>query len=160
VKYVKGTRNVGAKKYWRVVTDASMRAPDQFYRVAEDGVYAAVSGAEGKELLVLPARFESKKEWTGEALPVVEDLVGTVAVEESWKHGTLEFDDCIKVSLTMTIIERSFLGGRNEVRTRLERWFAPGVGMVRELRIVGEEGEASSMRIDSQLTRWTGTEPP
>jgi hypothetical protein len=158
VKYVRESQQIGAKKYTRIATDVkggALRVPDQFYRAAEGGVYAAVQGAEGKELLVLPADPRANGSWSGEALPSIIRFSAEASPGETYQHGALKFGDCHKVCLTMTVAETSFFGGKTETPVRLERWFAPGVGMVRELRIVGEEGKANYVKTDSKLIRFT-----
>lgn len=162
VKYVKDTRQIGAKEYLRMVTEVSggtLPVPDQFYRVEDRNVYAAVQGTEGKELLVLPADPRQQSTWRGEALPSIRRLSGSAALNQRFQHRSLEYD-CVKVSLVMTIVERGFFGGETEVPVRLDRWFAPHVGMVRELRVVGEEGKSNYLTTDSRLTEFTLRENP
>jgi hypothetical protein len=159
VKVIKGDRRIAEKAYVRVtteVTGGSMRIPDQYYRVADDGVYAAVQGTEGQELLVLPAHPENLRSWRGEAEPAIAEIAGEVATDQTFTHGDRQFPGCIKVSLRMIVVERSFFGGQKKVPVRMDRWFAPGVGMVREVRIVGEEGESGYLKTDSRLARWSG----
>jgi hypothetical protein len=161
-KYVKDTRQIGGKEYLRMVTEVTggtLPVPDQFYRVENRSVYAAVQGTEGKELLVLPADPVQMSTWSGEAPPSIRRLSGSAMLHQRFQHGSREYD-CVKVSLTMTIVERGFLRGETEVPVRLDRWFAPGVGMVRELRIVGEEGKANYLKTDSKLTKFTLRENP
>jgi hypothetical protein len=163
VKYLKDSRQIGGKEYLRMVTeivDGTLPVPDQFYRVENRNVYAAVQGTEGKELLVLPANPDEQNTWSGDALPSIRRLSGSATLRQRFQHRSHEFGDCVKVSLTMTIVERSFLGGESEVPVRLDRWFAPGVGMVRELRVVDEEGKSNHMVTDSKLTEFTLRENP
>lgn len=160
VKYVKDTRQIAGKHYVRIVTEVTggtLRVPDQLYRVGTDGVYAAVQGAEGKEFLVLPTDPKTRNSWSGEARPAISRIAGQATTGETFRHGPTAFDNCIKVSLSMTILERSLFGGQAEVPVRLDRWFAPGVGLVRELRIVGTEGERNYLKLDSKLTQFTPT---
>jgi len=154
-RIVRGEKEVDGKRYVKFVTETSgagMRVPDQFYRASEQGIYAAVQGAEGKELLLLPRHPEDGHTWHGEAQPAITKLSGEVALGETFAYEALRFSDCVRVSLSMTIMERSFFGGEKEVPVRFVRWFAPGTGMVRELRIVAEEGDSGYLRMDSKLT--------
>jgi hypothetical protein len=156
VKRVEGDREIAGKRYVKIVTEVTggtLRIPDQYYRVADDGVYAAVQGAEGRELLILPARPDQQRSWQGEAKPAIEDLSGKAATGETFTHGANRFRDCIKVTLSMVVVERTLFGGERRVPVRFDRWFAPGVGMVREVRTVGEEGQTSYFRTDSQLVQ-------
>ena len=156
VKLVKGDRTMAGKPYIRVVTEVtggSMRIPDQYYRIADDGVYAAVQGADGRELLVLPAQPEQRRSWQGEAKPAITELSGEAAADQKLTLAAREYTGCVRVSLTMIVVERSFFGGEKEVPVRLHRWFAPSVGMVREVRTVGEEGGSGYLKTDSRLVR-------
>lgn len=159
VKLVKGDRTIAEKAYVRVVTEVaggSMRIPDQFYRVAGDGVYAAVQGAEGQELLVLPASPQSRRSWRGEAEPAIAELTGETTTGQTLALAGRELSGCVRVSLAMVVVERSFFGGEKKVPVRLDRWFAPGIGMVREVRTVGEDGGSGYLKTDSRLVRWSG----
>ncbi len=156
VKRVEGDREIAGKRYTKIVTDVTggtLRIPDQHYRVAEDGVYAAVQGSEGQELLVLPARPDHKRSWRGEAKPAIINLSGEAVTGETFAHASNQFRDCVKVTLTMFVVERSFFGGEKTVPVQFERWFAPNVGMVREVRTVGQEGQTGYLRTDSRLVR-------
>jgi hypothetical protein len=161
VKFVKGSKDIGGKRYAKIVTEVTggpMRVPDQHYRVADDGVYAAVEGAPGKELLILPFRPEEQESWRGEALPAISSLSGQATAGEQFAEGDNQFSDCIRVSLDMTVVQPGFFGA-TKVPVRFERWFAAGVGLVREVRIVGEEGKPDYLKTDSKLIRWSGSTP-
>ncbi len=154
VKSVKDQRQIGTRQYARIateVTGGSVRMPDQFYRVDENGVEAAVQGAEGKELLLLPKDPRSQKSWSGEAEPAIAGFSGEATVDEMFQHRDHRYDGCVKVSVRMTIVEKSVFG-RRETPVQLQRWYAPGIGMVRELRILGEEGKPNYMKSDCKLT--------
>ena len=117
----------------------------------EDGVKAAVQGAEGKEILLLPSDPRSRKSWNAEAEPAIAGFSGEAAVDEVFQHRDHRYSACVKVSVKMTVVEKSVFG-RRETPVHLQRWFAPGIGMVRELRIVGEEGKSNYMKSDCKLT--------
>ncbi len=156
-KTVRGEKEVGGRRYVRLVTDTTgggMRIPDQLYRVCEQGVCAAVQGAEGKELLVLPANPRHGQSWRGEAEPAIIELSAETTLGETFAYEGSHFPGCVRVSLSMTVVERSFFGGEKKVPVRFIRWFAPGTGMVRELRIAGEEGAPGYLRTDSKLTKY------
>jgi hypothetical protein len=72
-------------------------------------------------------------------------------VNAACKTEAGEFKECIHVSLTMTVIQRSLFGGQTEVPVRIDRWFAPGVGMVKEVREGGVEGKANYLKTVSTL---------
>ena len=61
-------KDAGDRKYQRVVTQlvagANLPVPDQRYRVTNTGVYAAVDGSPGEELLVFPAEPDTNRSWT------------------------------------------------------------------------------------------------
>lgn len=154
VKSVKDQRHIGTHQYTRIVTELSgdsIHVPDQFYRVDDDGVKAAVQGAEGKELLLLPSNPRSKKSWGGEADPAIAGFSGEATVDEVFEHRDRRYNGCVKVSVKMSVVEASVFG-RRETPVHLQRWFAPGIGMVRELRILGEEGKPNYMKSDCKLT--------
>ena len=156
-----GTRNVGERQYQRFVTDVTggaARLPEQSYRIDATGVFAAVDGAPGKEMLILPADPDRTPSWSAEAMPAVALCSGTVMTGETVEYNQRRYEKCVKVVLAMTIIEKSFFGGQSRVPVRMERWFAPRLGMVREVRVVGEEGQAGAMRIESTLTELVGGE--
>ena len=154
VKSVTGQRQIGAHQYDRIVTQVSggsLRVPDQFYRLDDDGVKAAVQGAEGKELLLLPSDPRSLTSWSGEAEPAIAGFSGKAAVDQEFQHRDRRYSGCVTVSVTMTIVEKSVFG-RRETPVQLQRCYAPGIGMVRELRIVGEEGKSNYMKSDCKLS--------
>jgi hypothetical protein len=152
-KSIAGTKTVAGKEYVRFVTESPLRAPDQLYRIDSDGVYAVVQGTEGKEMLVLPARPDIKKQWSGDAVPVIKGLKANAAMGEVCKTDAGEFKDCIHVAMEMTVVART-LFGQSEDPVRFDRWFAPGVGMVKEIREGGVEGKANYLKTISTLTRW------
>lgn len=156
---IAGTREIGAHSYHRFVTDIS-GLPEQAYRLADDGVYVAVQGAPGKEMLILPADPGQTPAWSGEAMPAVAVCSGTALAGQTVQCGEHRYDNCVKVVLTMTILEKSFFGGQSRVPARFERWFAPHIGLVREVRVVGEEGQANYTRIDSALSDFLPDEGP
>jgi hypothetical protein len=154
-KFVKGTKQIGGKQYVKVATDFVREVPDQHYRLDARGVFAAVDGAPGEELLILPAKPESTRNWSGSGKPKITEFSGSATVNETCRCGDQVYQDCIKVSLKMTIIivqEPSLFsrGGEFPVSVRMNRWFAPGLGMVKE------EREDGVVRIVSELT---GTQP-
>jgi len=163
VKYFRDSVEVAGKRYFRLATDVSggaLRVPNQLVRSAEEGVYTAVQGADGKELLVLPADPGTTKSWCGEAPPAITRFVGEATTDQTFEHGSLKFDRCVKVTLNMMVREISLLGRQRTIAVRMERWFAPGVGMVREVRIVGEEGKPEFLRTECRLTRLATGEQP
>jgi len=156
VRSIQDTRAVAGVEYSRIVTEVTggtLRVPEQLYRADAKGVFAAVQGAEGKELLVLPADPATQKAWKGEAKPSINQFSGGATLGETFKHADREYTGCVKVVLTMGIPEKSFFGGATEVPVRMERWFAPGIGLVREVRTVGQEGKANYLKTDSKLAR-------
>ena len=156
VKRVQDQRQIGIHQYIRIVTEITaggLRVPDQFYRVDADGLKAAVQGAEGKELLLLPTDPRSQKSWSGEAEPAIARFSGEAAVDQVFQHRDRQYSGCVTVSIKMTVVEKSVFG-RRETPVQLQRWFAPGIGMVRELKIVGEEGKPNYMKSDCKLVRF------
>ena len=156
VKSVKDSRQIGSHEYVRVATEVSggnIRVPDQFYRVDQDGVRASVQGAVDKELLVLPADPRATRSWSGEAEPAVAGFSGETELDAKFQHRDHEFSGCVKVTVKMKIVEPSVFG-RRETPVQLQRWFAPGIGLVRELRILGEEGKSNYMKSDSKLVTY------
>lgn len=148
-----GKKTIAGKEYVRVVTESTIPVPDQYCREASDGVYAAVQGAQGSELLILPADPARTDRWTGSAPPAVKSLEGRATVRERYRIGDREYTDCIKVSLTMTIVERGLFGSGKDVSVRMDRWFAPGIGMVAEIREVSAPGESNYLKSVSSLIR-------
>jgi hypothetical protein len=150
----KGTKRISGKEYVRVVTTTEPALPrgfpDQFYRLGSKGVYAAVQGASGAELLILPADPAALRSWTGKAPPAITELVGKATVNESYRCEDRLYEGCVKVSLTMKIVERSLFGQRT-VSVGMDRWFARGVGMVAEVREVGEKGKPNYVKTVSTL---------
>ena len=156
VRTIEGTKKIGERQYIRMVTTVTggtFPMPDQLYRVGADGLYAAVEGTDGKELLVLPADPQTRPSWNGDALPPISRLSATAKTGETVEAAAAKFEQCVKVSLSMTLVQRSFFS-QTETPVRMERWYAAGTGLVRELRIVGEEGKDGFMKIDSRLTRF------
>ncbi len=130
------TRN--GKEYFRLTTTTlsgtDTRAPDQHYRLTDEGVVAAVEGVAGKELLVFPANPESERSWSGEALPIIKQVNAAVTLGQHVTCGAEAFEDCVRVDLDL-VMRGGGLFSPRDVPVRIERWFAPGVGMVRERRI-------------------------
>ena len=153
-KQVAGTRSIGGRDYYRITTGVEPEGvlgpapPPQFYRVAKDGVYAAVQGAAGKELLVLPADPKSTRTWKGDALPAIKDLSGVASTGETCELGKQKYSDCVKVSLKMTVLVPRTFRSPLEVPVQIDRWFARGVGLVREVRDDG------TSHVDSKLTAY------
>ena len=137
---VDGRKTIGGKDYFRLTTTTlsgtDTRAPDQHYRVTDDGVVAAVEGVQGKELLVLPNDPGSKRKWSGEAPPIIKRVEAEVTVGEQVACGGSVVKDCVRVDLDF-VMRGAGLFGPSEVPVRIERWFASGIGMVRERRIAG-----------------------
>ncbi len=137
---VDGTKTIDGKDYFRLTTTTlsgtDTRAPDQHYRVTDEGVVAAVEGVAGKELLVLPKDPASKRNWTAEAPPVIKRVKASATVGEQVACGKDIVPDCIRVELDI-VMRGGGLFGPSEVPVRIERWFASGIGMVRERRIAG-----------------------
>lgn len=157
VRVVKGTQQIADREYFRLVTEVKeggIRVPDQFYRVSEEGLMAAAQGAPGKELLVVPRSPAAQSTWSGKAEPSIAKFAGSASLHEVFRHGEHEFRECVKVSLQMTIVDRSFFGGQTETPVHFERWFAPGVGMVHEIRRVGEPGNDDYLESDSKLNQF------
>jgi hypothetical protein len=150
-KSVKGNKEISGKQYVRVTTQSAIPAPDQYYRLDDRGVYAAVDGAPGKELLILPAEAGSVGSWSGTAEPVIPEFSGSATVGETYRGDEQVFEGCIKVSLKMTVVQRSLFGA-TRIPVRFDRWFAPGVGMVAEVRETGETRDPA-FRSVSELTR-------
>jgi hypothetical protein len=139
-RVVDGTKTIEGKDYFRLATTTvsgtKMPAPDQHYRLTDEGVHAAVEGVKGKELLVFPSDPASKQSWSDEAPPIIKRVDAKVTVGEKVTCGANVFSDCIRVDLELLMRGGSFFSP-SEVTVRIERWFAPGVGMVRERRIAG-----------------------
>ena len=137
---VEGTKSIGGKDYIRLTTTTlsgtDTRAPDQHYRVTDDGVVAAVEGVSGKELLVLPNDPGSKRSWSGEAPPIIKSVSAAVTVGERVACGEGVITGCVRVDLDF-VMRGAGLFAPREVPVRIERWFASGIGMVRERRIAG-----------------------
>lgn len=137
---VDGTKSIDGKDYFRLTTTTlsgtDTRAPDQHYRVTDEGVFAAVEGVAGKELLVLPGPPASNRSWSGEAPPVIKRVNASVKVGEQVAVGGDVVSDCVRVDLDI-VMRGGGLFGPSEVPVRIERWFASGIGMVRERRIAG-----------------------
>lgn len=137
---VDGRKTIGGRDYFRLTTKTlsgtDTRAPDQHYRVTDDGVVAAVEGVEGKELLVLPKDPGSKRKWSGEAPPIIKHVEAVVTVGEQVACGSSVVKDCVRVDLDFVMRGGGFFAP-SEVPVRIERWFASGIGMVRERRIAG-----------------------
>lgn len=137
---VDGTKSIDGKDYFRLTTTTisgtDTRAPDQHYRVTDEGVVAAVEGVAGTELLVLPGSPASKRSWSGEAPPVIKRVNASVTVGEQVALGENVVPDCVRVDLDI-VMRGGGLFGPSEVPVRIERWFASGIGMVRERRIAG-----------------------
>ena len=139
-KEVAGTQSIGGRDYGRITTKVEPEGalgpapPPQFYRVTKDGVYAAVQGAVGKELLVLPADPKSTRTWKGNALPAIKDLSGEATTGVTCDLGKQKYSGCIKVSLKMTVVVPRMFRSPLEVPVQMDRWFARGVGLVREVR--------------------------
>lgn len=137
---VDGTKTIDGKEYFRLVTTTvsgtDTRAPDQHYRVTNEGVVAAVEGVAGKELLVLPNDPGSKRSWSGEAPPIIKRVEASVTVGEQVACAAGVVRDCVRVDLDFVMRGAGFFGP-SEVPVRIERWFASGIGMVRERRIAG-----------------------
>jgi hypothetical protein len=150
-KSVKGKREISGKQYVRVATEFARRVPDQYYRLDDRGVYAAVQGTPGEELLILPAEAETIGSWSGTAKPVFTKFSGSATVDETYRCGDQVFEDCIKVTLTMILVEKNLFSQR-EVPVRFDRWFAPGVGMVAEVREVGDSDKLEQRWV-SELIR-------
>jgi hypothetical protein len=162
VRSIDGTKKVGDRQYIRMVTNVTGGAipmPDQLYRIAADGVYAAVEGTDGKELLVLPTNPAAKSSWNGDAPPTIGQLTAVAKTNETVTVGTATFENCIKVSLDMIVVQKSFFS-ETKTPVRMERWFAPGSGLVRELRAIGEEGKDGFIKIDSRLTHYGADKRP
>jgi hypothetical protein len=137
---VDGTKTIDGKDYFRLTTTTlsgtDTRAPDQHYRVTDEGVVAAVEGVAGKELLVLPKDPASTRNWTAEAPPVIKRVRASVTLGEQVACGEDIVPDCVRVELDI-VMRGGGLFGPSEVPVRIERWFASGIGMVRERRIAG-----------------------
>ena len=97
---------------------------------------------------------QAQRAWTGEALPAITRLSGEAVAGETFSHGSLEFRGCVKVSISMQVRETAFFARQGEVPVRLERWFAPGVGMVREVRTVSEESKPNYVKTDAKLAQF------
>jgi hypothetical protein len=163
VKYFRDSLEIGQRHYARFATEVSggtLRVPSQLVRLGDEGLYTAVQGAEGKELLVLPADPREVRSWSGEAPPAITCFAGQATVDEAFEHGSLEFDRCVKVTLSMIVREMSLLGRQSVVPVRIERWFAPGIGMVREMRLAGDEGKPQHMSTECRLRRLTKEATP
>ncbi len=139
-KTIRGTRELGGKQYWRVETETlsgqDAGALPQHYRVTPAGVVAAVAGAPGKELLVFPSAPDSNQSWTDTAPPAIKRVVAKVSTDQEVPSGAGNYSSCIYVDLDM-VMPGSGLFSPAAVQVRIERWFAPGVGMVRERRTAG-----------------------
>jgi hypothetical protein len=136
-KSVEGTRVIQGKEYMRLVTrtlaGAELRAPDQHYRVTDEGICAAVEGAAGQELLVFPRDPATNRGWTGAAPPVIKQITAKVQTDQEVQCGKARYSSCVYVDLDMSMRGGGFFGPA-QVPVRMERWFAPGVGLVRERR--------------------------
>ena len=137
---VEGTKAIDGREYARLTTTTlsgtNTRAPDQHYRVTEQGIVAAVDGVAGKELLVLPNDPASKQSWSGEAPPVIKSVNASVSVGEQVACGEGVINDCVRVDMDF-VMRGAGLFAPSEVPVRIQRWFASGIGMVRERRIAG-----------------------
>jgi hypothetical protein len=148
-KCVEGVKTIGGKDYLRLTTKTlsgtNLRAPDQHYRHTGDGIFAAVEGVQGKELMVFPGDPHSQRSWTAAAPPVIKRVTAKVDLPAETTCGEQVYRRCVHVDLDMVMRGGGFFGP-SEVPVRIERWFAPGVGMVRERRT------ADGQVIDAQLT--------
>jgi hypothetical protein len=151
-KCVEGSKSIDGKDYKRLTTKTlsgtNLRAPDQHYRHTGDGIFAAVEGVRGKELLVFPGDPDSQRSWTAAAPPVIKRVAAKVDVQAEVTCGEQVYQDCVYVDLDMVMRGGGFFSP-SEVPVRIERWFAPGVGMVRERRT------ADGQVIDAVLTSHT-----
>jgi len=137
---VEGAKAIAGKDYARLTTTTlsgtDTRAPDQHYRVTKEGVVAAVEGVAGKELLVLPIDPSSHQSWSGEAPPIIKSVSASASIGEEVSIGNDVLTGCVRVDMDF-VMRGAGLFAPREVPVRIERWFAPGVGMVRERRIAG-----------------------
>jgi hypothetical protein len=125
-----------------------LRDADRHFRLGSEGVYAKVPRAAGKELLILPAEPDVTRSWSGKAKPTITVFSGTATTNETYRCNDGQvFEDCIKVTLKLT---QSL--GWSQMPARYDRWFAPGVGMVAEVREVGKPDNPHT-RLVSELTR-------
>ena len=104
---------VEGKRYIQVMTKATMPVPPQLYRMTDDGIYAAVDGSPGNEMLILPADPKRKTNWTGSAPPIIKNLSGKATVNESYQAVNRKYENCIKVTLSMTIDPPGFFAPKN-----------------------------------------------
>ena len=138
---VDGTKTIDGKDYFRLTTTTlsgtdTTSAGSALPCDGRRSRLLAVEGVSGKELLVLPGIPASKRSWSGEAPPVIKRVEASVKVGEQVALGEDVVPDCVRVDLDI-VMRGGGLFGPSEVPVRIERWFASGIGMVRERRIAG-----------------------
>jgi hypothetical protein len=112
--------------------------------VSDAGVFEMKSGFASRDkprtILELPAKAGDVKEidWTGPP-PGKEPLKWrkTVGAAEAVKTAAGTFE---AISVEDAFYRKTKDGGRGELRSRIKRWFAPGVGLVRE--VYEQDGQA------------------